>query len=53
MIEAFKNWFKNWNRSADEVYLSDSTDYVDFERRLRVIERPYHLREQWWVYLNR
>ena len=38
MWNAIKQWLAQWNMSAEEVYLSQSVDLVDFERRLKRVE---------------
>ena len=42
MMSTFKNWWSRFASSAEEQYLSESTDHGDLENRLRRLEYLRH-----------
>jgi hypothetical protein len=38
MITAIKSWWKTVNMSASEKYLSEATDHVDLENRMKQLK---------------
>ncbi len=40
IMNALKNWWTHFNMSAEELYLSQSTNEVDLEHRMRQIMTP-------------
>lgn len=43
MVKAIKNWFGNFFKSEEEVYLSHAVDIIDLENRLRSIEHKRYM----------
>lgn len=40
IINAIKKWWREFNMSADELYLSQSVNIVDLENRIREVIAP-------------
>jgi hypothetical protein len=49
MWDRMKVWFRSWNQTEEEWYLSHSRDLSDLEMRLREIQRA-DMKRMFWQY---
>lgn len=50
MWDRVKAWFRSWNQTEEEWYLSNSRDLHDLEMRLREMQRADMYRVFWKYY---